>query len=68
MCLNENPKCFNLFGEWTLRREWGRLGASGQVRFDLFRSEAEAENALLAMETRKRRRGYFMEPQQLPMF
>ncbi len=57
----------NLFGEWTLRREWGRIGASGQVRLDLYQSHAEADEALLALEDRKRRRGYFMEPQQLPM-
>ncbi len=57
----------NLFGEWTLRREWGRIGASGQVRLDLYQSHAGAGDALLALEDRKRRRGYFMEPQQLPM-
>lgn len=57
----------NLFGEWTLRREWGRIGTYGQVRLECFRSMAEAEDALLAMENRKRQRGYFMEPQQLPM-
>jgi predicted DNA-binding WGR domain protein len=26
----------NLFGEWTLRREWGRIGRSGQVRMGQF--------------------------------
>ena len=26
----------NLFGEWTLRREWGRIGRGSQVRMDLF--------------------------------
>ena len=55
----------NLFGEWTLRREWGRIGRHGQVRLDWFDSEAEAETALLKVETTKRRRGYYMEPQQL---
>ena len=47
----------NLFGEWTLRREWGRIGAHGQVRLDLLRSHVEAEDALLTLENRKRRRG-----------
>ena len=30
----------NLFGEWTLWREWGRIGTSRQVRPDLFHSAA----------------------------
>ena len=47
----------NLFGEWTLRREWGRIGAHGQVRLDLLQSHVEAEDALLTLENRKRRRG-----------
>ena len=24
----------NLFGEWTLHREWGRIGRGGQTRMD----------------------------------
>ena len=47
----------DLFGEWTLRQEWGRIGAHGQIRLDLFRSHTEAEDALLTLENRKRRRG-----------
>lgn len=58
----------NLFGEWTLEREWGRIGRGGQTRLDWYGSEAEATGALLALETAKRRRGYFVEPQQLPLF
>jgi predicted DNA-binding WGR domain protein len=38
------------------------------VRLDWFSSEIEAETALLALENAKRRRGYFMEPQQLGLF
>lgn len=52
----------NLFGEWTLERQWG------QTRMEWYGNESEAEAALLALETAKRRRGYFMEPQQLPLF
>jgi len=73
--LNKNQARFycmailpNLFGEWTLRREWGRIGRHGQVRLDWFSSEIEAEEALLALENAKQRRGYFMEPQQLGLF
>ena len=58
----------NLFGEWTLERQWGRIGQSGQMRKDWFSQEAEAEAALLDLEAAKRRRGYFVEPQQLPLF
>ncbi len=58
----------NLFGEWTLERQWGRIGQGGQVRMDWYSREAEAEAALLALEAAKRRRGYFMEPQQLTLF
>ncbi|AUQ64883.1 WGR domain-containing protein [Phaeobacter inhibens] len=48
----------NLFGEWTLQREWGRIGQGGRVRLDLFRSEAEAEHALSDLEGVKQRRAY----------
>lgn len=58
----------NLFGEWTLERQWGRIGQGGQVRMDWYSQEADAEAALLSLETAKRQRGYFVEPQQLPLF
>jgi predicted DNA-binding WGR domain protein len=58
----------NLFGEWTLYREWGRIGQGGQVRMDWFDSEDQAVGALIGLETAKRRRGYWVEPQQLSMF
>ena len=48
----------NLFGEWTLEREWGRIGQGRRSRLDLFRSEAEAERALIALEVAKQRRAY----------
>lgn len=48
----------NLFGEWTLQREWGRIGQGGRVRLDLFRSEAEAECAMSTLEGAKQRRAY----------
>ena len=57
----------NLFGEWTLYREWGRIGQGGQVRMDWFSDEGQATAALITLETSKRQRGYWMEPQQLAM-
>ena len=35
-----------LFGDWSLVREWGRLGSGGTVRFDPFPTEQAALNAL----------------------
>ena len=52
----------NLFGEWTLLREWGCIG---QVRMDWFADEAQAVATLIALEAAKRKRGYWVEPQQL---
>ena len=31
-----------LFDDWSLVREWGRVGSSGTVRKDWFNTEAEA--------------------------
>ena len=58
----------NLFGAWTLYREWGRIGQSGKVRMEWFNSEDLAVSALITLEVAKRRRGYWVEPQQLAMF
>ena len=57
----------NLFGEWTLYREWGRIGQGGKVRMEWFGSEDEAKSALTTLEAAKRRRGYWLRPEQLPM-
>ena len=48
----------NLFGEWTLRREWGRVGQGGQMHLDLFRSQLEAEDALKSLTRAKEKRAY----------
>lgn len=58
----------NLFGEWTLVREWGRIGQGGQIRMDWFTDEDQALAALILLETAKRKRGYWVEPQQMDMF
>ena len=58
----------NLFGEWTLYREWGRIGQGGQVRMDWFEDENQAVAALVTLESSKRQRGYWVEPRQLAMF
>lgn len=48
----------NLFGEWSLVREWGRIGRPGRLRSDLYPSAGAAIDALSAMTRAKRRRGY----------
>jgi len=42
-------------------------GQGGKVRMEWFASENEAKAALVALEVAKRRRGYWLRPEQLPM-
>ena len=58
----------NLFGEWSLQREWGRIGQAGQMRSAHFPSQEDATRALLKLETAKRGRGYWLRPEQLKLF
>lgn len=48
----------DLFGEWVLVREWGRIGTSGQARTELHSSLLEADAAMRAVIEQKRGRGY----------
>ena len=48
----------NLFGEWTLQREWGRIGQGGKLRLDLFATAAEAMRALHRLKAVKLNRCY----------
>lgn len=47
-----------LFGDWSLVREWGRIGQPGQVRVDWYPSEREAKNARFDIQMQKAKRGY----------
>lgn len=47
-----------LFGEWSVIREWGRIGHPGTVRIDSFATEAEAAAELSRKAREKERRGY----------
>ncbi len=51
-----------VFGESALVREWGRIGARGRRRLDVYSSAAEAGEALDAWLARKVRRGYRLRP------
>ena len=47
-----------LFGEWSLVRQWGRVGANGTQRSDWFDTQEEAIQAFQAMKKQKEKRGY----------
>ena len=46
------------FGEWSLVREWGRIGKGGQVKQASFSSAEEARQAFTRLAKAKQRRGY----------
>ena len=48
----------DLFGEWCLMREWGRIGRAGQIRVAPFPTPEEAAAALQRQRRVKERRGY----------
>jgi predicted DNA-binding WGR domain protein len=48
----------NLWGEWTLFREWGRIGSSGTVKADPYPNAGAALLALQALVRAKKKRGY----------
>ncbi len=48
----------DLFGGWSLWREWGRMGCSGTVRRDLYPDQGAAEAARARLAEAKARRGY----------
>ena len=48
----------SLFGDFSVVREWGRLGTIGRVRVDLFENEHMALGVFEAIERGKKKRGY----------
>ena len=48
----------SLFGDWSLIREWGRVGSPGTVRKDWFVTKLEAINALQKLYKNKQNKGY----------
>ena len=47
-----------LFGDASLTRRWGRIGARGQTTIHLFEREEDAVAVFLDLIRRKRRKGY----------
>jgi predicted DNA-binding WGR domain protein len=48
----------NLFGEWALLREWGRIGSAGRLVSGRFGSEQEAARAMAEHLKAKLSKGY----------
>ena len=48
----------DLFGQWCVVREWGRIGTAGRERSASFPTPAAAQAALDNMRRAKERRGY----------
>jgi predicted DNA-binding WGR domain protein len=47
-----------LFGEWSILREWGRIGSPGTVRVESYSSEDEAHAAERITIRTRTRHGY----------
>lgn len=47
-----------IFGDWSLIREWGRIGSAGTVWNDWFDTEDEAIAAAQKLRESKRKKGY----------
>ena len=47
-----------ILGEWSLIREWGRVGSPGTVRKDWFETEEEAITARQTLYDAKQKKGY----------
>jgi predicted DNA-binding WGR domain protein len=50
----------DLFGGWSVVREWGRLGSGGTLRLDPFDSETAAQDALEGIKAAKLKKGYLV--------
>jgi predicted DNA-binding WGR domain protein len=48
----------DLFGGYSLAREYGRIGQPGKLRLDFYAEEAQARSAMMQLMSRKTRRGY----------
>lgn len=47
-----------LFGDWSLVREWGRIGQSARIRVDWFATEVAAKDARFDIQMQTAKRGY----------
>ena len=47
-----------LFGEWSIMREWGRIGSPGRIDIETFTTEDEARHAERQTLQLRERHGY----------
>lgn len=47
-----------LFGEWSVVREWGRIGRAGTVRVETLPSRGKADISMAVSWVKKLHRGY----------
>jgi predicted DNA-binding WGR domain protein len=47
-----------LFGQWSVVREWGRIGRAGTVRTETYPTRGTADLAMVGHYARKTRKGY----------
>jgi len=52
----------NLFGDWVVVREWGRIGRPARSKDEWFASLTDARAALMRRRRAKERRGYTSAP------
>ena len=60
----------DLFGQWCLMRQWGRIGRAGRSSITVYGSPDEANQSLNTIRSRKAKRGYVsarMSP-EIPAF
>jgi predicted DNA-binding WGR domain protein len=48
----------NLFGQWSIVREWGRIGRAGTIRVETHESRGGADMALISKWAMKRKWDY----------
>jgi len=48
----------DLFGEWGVVREWGRIGQPGWIRVEPYPTAAQAEERMQLQRAAKQGRGY----------
>ena len=52
----------DLFGQWSLLREWGRIGSPGTMFVQSFPTQDEADAACARLCRLKERKGYLTMP------
>ena len=50
----------SLFDDWTMIREWGRIGSGGTLRSDIFSTEEDALQKMKLVLKDKTKKGYLI--------